>query len=439
MKKRVSSALIALVLVLSLLPSAVLAAGPGLNNFQKSQTYTPGQFTDVSATAWYASAVQSAYEYGLMQGPSATLFNVNGKLTVGETVAIASRLHATYQGNGYVFPQGNPWYQPYVDYAAANGIAGGYADYNAAISRASFVLILANAFPESALTAKNTVEDNAIPDVPAGANYYDAVYRFYRAGVLSGTGSTRAFAPFEQITRSEVAVILSNMVNPALRTSFTLKAVPVTLYNNRSQSIYVQPDQVASYLAQGWSRTRQVSVERGTPIRILNQPVVGERDSVGGISFGISWSNRTDKVIKYAHFYVTPYNRVWDPVKCEIRGYSLADCWVTGPIEKVSASTDLEEDASGSYGVFSPQIPMVESWDKYYVSKIFGDMTYRGADGNDVPITADTYPDIVLVTYWDRMWYNNDIQHLLISKVVLEYMDGTKTTLTGDALQKCFY
>ena len=89
--------------------------------------------------------------------------------------------------------------------------------------------------------------------------------------------------------------------------------------------------------------------------------------------------------------------------------------------------------------MFSPQIPMVERWDKYYVSKIFGDMTYRGADGNDVPITADTYPDIVLVTYWDRMWYNNDIQHLLISKVVLEYMDGTKTTLTGDALQKCFY
>lgn len=438
MRKRVSSALIALVLVLSLLPSAVLAAGPGLNNFQKSQTYTPGQFTDVSATAWYASAVQAAYEYGLMQGPSATLFNVSGKLTVGETVAIASRLHATYQGNGYVFPQGNPWYQPYVDYAAANGIAGGYADYNAAISRASFVLILANAFPESALAAKNTIEDNAIPDVPAGANYYDAVYRFYRAGVLSGTGSTRAFAPFEQITRSEVAVILSNMVNPALRTSFTLAATPVTLYKGQTQTVSVLPNQVNSYLSQGWSRTKPAPITRNTPIRILRQPVVGDRDSVGGISFDIIWNNQSNKVIKYAHFYVTPYNRVWDPVKCEIRGYSLADCWVTGPVAKVSASTNLLDDTAGGYGVLAPR-EFLGEWDADYISKIFDDLTYYGPNGDYIPITAADYDNIFVVTYWDRMWYNNDIQHLLISKVVLEYMDGTKTTLTGDALQKCFY
>ena len=43
------------------------------------------------------------------------------------------------------------------------------------------------------------------------------------------------------------------------------------------------------------------------------------------------------------------------------------------------------------------------------------------------------------MTYWDRMWYNNDIKHLMIAKVVLEYMDGTTTTLTGKALQDCIY
>ena len=39
-----------------------------------------------------------------MQGAGATIFNVGGNLTIGETVAIASRLHATYQGTGYTFP-----------------------------------------------------------------------------------------------------------------------------------------------------------------------------------------------------------------------------------------------------------------------------------------------------------------------------------------------
>jgi len=42
-------------------------------------------------------------------------------------------------------------------------------------------------------------------------------------------------------------------------------------------------------------------------------------------------------------------------------------------------------------------------------------------------------------TYWDCMWYNNEIKHLLISKVYIEYMDGTKTTLTGSALEECIY
>ena len=37
------------------------------------------------------------------------------------------------------------------------------------------------------------------------------------------------------------------------------------------------------------------------------------------------------------------------------------------------------------------------------------------------------------------MWYNNQITKLQITKVVIEYMDGTKETLTGNALNACFY
>ena len=40
----------------------------GLSNFTRSVPYTPGQFDDVGSGAWYASAVQSACEYGLMSG-----------------------------------------------------------------------------------------------------------------------------------------------------------------------------------------------------------------------------------------------------------------------------------------------------------------------------------------------------------------------------------
>ena len=198
MKKRIPSLVVLLSLLISLCAPALAAtegeAAPGLSNFTRSQTYTAGQFTDVESGAWYAGPVQAAYEYGLMQGADATIFNVGGNLTIGETVAIASRLHATYQGTGYTFPATTPWYQSYVDYATANKIASAYPDYGATISRAAFAMILTNALPAEALAQVNSVEENAIPDVPADANYHDAVYHLYRAGVLSGTGSTHAFA-----------------------------------------------------------------------------------------------------------------------------------------------------------------------------------------------------------------------------------------------------
>ncbi|MCI8478139.1 MAG: hypothetical protein HFE97_07300 [Oscillospiraceae bacterium] len=240
--------------LLLLIPSAGAAGVPSLSNFQKRTIYTPGQYTDVAASAWYAGPVQAAYEYGLMQGTGGS-FNPSGNLTIGEAVAIASRVHATYQGSGYSFPQGTPWYQPYVDYAAANGIASRFPDYSPAISRAAFVMIMSNTVPDAAMTSINTVEEGAIPDVTSGVNYYNAVYRFYRAGILSGTGDTHAFEPNNKITRAEVSVILSSLVDPTLRKSFSLTAQPLMLFGPGGQTTIVSPNEIGRYTAQGWIQT----------------------------------------------------------------------------------------------------------------------------------------------------------------------------------------
>lgn len=61
MKKLLALAL-TLCLALSLSMPA-LAAGSGLSNFQKTDTYV-GQFTDVSNSHWAAPSVKLCYEYG---------------------------------------------------------------------------------------------------------------------------------------------------------------------------------------------------------------------------------------------------------------------------------------------------------------------------------------------------------------------------------------
>ena len=200
----------------------------GLSNFEVVNNYYSGRFTDVASSAWYNQKVGTAYEYGLMTGSSASTFNPNGNISVAEAITTACQLHSTYYSDNYQFQATTPWYQTYVNYALSNGIiTTGYSNYTVPITRAEFAVILANAFPREALTAINNVETGAIPDVPAGSNYYNAVYSLYRAGIISGSDSKGTFYPNSNITRAEAATILSNMVNTSLRNRFTLAAPTV--------------------------------------------------------------------------------------------------------------------------------------------------------------------------------------------------------------------
>lgn len=192
----------------------------GLKNFEKKNRYLSNQFSDIPSSTWYTAQVQAAFEYGLMVGTNGSSFNPSGNISIAEAITISSRLHNTYYANDYEFQGQTPWYQPYVDYALENKIIdGAYMNYDTPISRSEFAYIIAKAFP---LPSINEVEDGAIPDITAESDYYEAVYLLYRAGIISGTDSIGTFNPNANITRAEVAVILSSMVDEALRKQFTL-------------------------------------------------------------------------------------------------------------------------------------------------------------------------------------------------------------------------
>lgn len=242
--------------------------------FTKENTYIPGQFTDVPVSSWYAEYVKLAYEYGIMGGVNSTSFDPNGNLTVASAIAIACRLHSLYYKNNAVFSSGTPWYQDYVDYAQKNEIidaAQKYA-YDDPITRADFALLISNALPDSALQKINEIWGCDIPDVSTGSPYMDAVnalasagvlkvdnafqiyslsviygdsleidnvystsdifkaiYRLYRAGVLTGNDKYGTFTPDAYITRSAVAAIVGRVAEPALRKHIVLESKPASL------------------------------------------------------------------------------------------------------------------------------------------------------------------------------------------------------------------
>lgn len=202
-------------------------ATPSNVHFPRANVYHQGQFTDVSANQWYTQSVADAFELGLMKGSSTTTFNVNGNVTVAEAITMASRIHCIYtNGSDTIVPQsGAAWYQAYLDYAYRNKIIGD-AYYNSDVTqiatRAQFAEIFVNSLPEEGLNPINNIPDGKIPDVPMSAAYAAAVYRLYRAGILSGGDATGTFSPSSFISRVEAAAIVSRMAEANSRKAFTL-------------------------------------------------------------------------------------------------------------------------------------------------------------------------------------------------------------------------
>jgi len=104
MKKRVLSLLLIVVLALTILPSYAFAAS-SLSNFTKAKTNTAGQFTDVS-DQWFAPNVQSAYEYGLVDGTSPNTFSPSKNLTIAEAIKLAACLNSIYDTGSASFTKG---------------------------------------------------------------------------------------------------------------------------------------------------------------------------------------------------------------------------------------------------------------------------------------------------------------------------------------------
>ncbi|MDO4516221.1 MAG: S-layer homology domain-containing protein [Bacillota bacterium] len=194
-------------------------------HFRKTAVYTQGQFSDVATNQWYTGNVAAAVEFGLMKGDSG-LFRPTGSVTIAEAVTLAARIHSIYETGKDSFAQssGGKWYQVYLDYAYQKGlISRSYytCNVNQKATRAQFAEILSKALPDEALPACSTVADNAIPDVSLSQSWGPAVYKLYRAGILTGD-LDGSFRPKDSITRAEAAVIAARMADTDNRVVFTL-------------------------------------------------------------------------------------------------------------------------------------------------------------------------------------------------------------------------
>ena len=204
--KRLLSVFVALCLIAAMVP-AVLAVNP---------------FTDVTADQWFYSDVDNAYGMGLINGKTATTFAPGDFLTYAEAAKLAACMHQRYTTGAVTLTNGQPWYQTYVDYCKVNGIISKDYPWEFNATRAGYMEIFANALPEEALAEINLVADDSIPDVGSDHPQASAIYKLYCAGILQGNDAEHNCNPSASIQRSEVAAILTRMMDASERISFTM-------------------------------------------------------------------------------------------------------------------------------------------------------------------------------------------------------------------------
>lgn len=180
-------------------------------------------FLDADESAWYGSqqqgVIKSVVQLGIMNGYTDGTFHPIGNITLSEAIKMAAVVHATCNNQTISFSasDGGKWYDAYLNYCVKNRIVSSdeYSSLDAYATRAQIAHIFAKATSDFAVV--NDVDYDYIPDVSERSEYADEILALYRAGILTGDERTRAFRPFDTITRAEAAAIISRVALPTTR------------------------------------------------------------------------------------------------------------------------------------------------------------------------------------------------------------------------------
>lgn len=196
-----------------------LAAPAGLGAFaEDTQTYRPGQFSDVAEGAWYESAVRTVVRKGIMSG-TGDGFLPDRPMTWAEAATITARLYAAYHGETIPESKGTYWYQQYLDYDASHDLLpesfpGAWKAGEQDVTREDLCLLMRGVLMSDDLPVIN---DSAIPDLDAARNSArDAVSALYAAGIFTGKDGGN-FRPAASATRAEIATVVTRLICPAQR------------------------------------------------------------------------------------------------------------------------------------------------------------------------------------------------------------------------------
>lgn len=214
------------ILKITLVSALIITAWPvhafaEVKEFVKINEYT-GSFTDIKDTDWFKEDVISSFETGLLKGKEANIFDPYGNITLAEAITLAARVHSIYTESPIENTNNGQWYQPYIDYAAVNGliIEGEFKDFAKVASRAEVAYVFCNALGKENLYNINNI--TSIPDVDMDTLYHEEIFKLYNSGIVAGSDKYGTFNPDSFITRAEASAIVNRVIDEEKRIAVRL-------------------------------------------------------------------------------------------------------------------------------------------------------------------------------------------------------------------------
>ena len=211
MKRKLLSLLLAVLMIISALPTVIMA---------EDSTDLP--FTDVDSSNWFYGAVVSVYENKIMKGITETEFSPNGNVTRAELVMILFRLAEVPTPSGYNVDfsdvEEGAWYYDALMWASTvTGIIRGYSDGtfrpNAPVTRAEMAAMLNRYFDLVGMKFAEKPARDSFTDadsIPSWAA--EDIEAMRLSGIFAGDENGRC-TPDNSATRAEAATMIMRFMD----------------------------------------------------------------------------------------------------------------------------------------------------------------------------------------------------------------------------------
>lgn len=196
--------------------TATFAEDPNWEEPEDPATDVSEIFTDVPANHWAQAAIQYVYDNGLMTGVSDTAFAPEATTTRAMIVSMLARMEnvTSAADAGFADVTASDWYATAVNWAAANGIVNGISDDtfapNDPITREQLAAMLMNYAQWKGQDTSARADLSDYTDQPS-TWAEDVVSWAVAEGLLAGVTDDQ-LQPQGQATRAQVAAILERFL-----------------------------------------------------------------------------------------------------------------------------------------------------------------------------------------------------------------------------------